>query len=401
MSPSIDPRSARSSALVDADTQFDFDLSEVLDQYPDAALRGAGGAVVAEVPVKPAPDVPANARPVTGAIAEEAALPAAPVVPVGDPWVVAPNAPAAPPKPAAVAAGEEVLPSRPAPFGAVVAATNAAARHAVPQVVPVVPPATTSAVPVVDGRVDLPTGGDGTSVSVPAGGAGAAVATAVDVRIDPAVARAVDPPPAVHSVFVTPPAGTPIVGAAAMAPTSGSAVPVRPAKARRRSGLFVALAGILALALIGSGVGLALATRDDDGAGDAAATTSPDQSVALPPADATKPADDAPAAPAPDATAVDAAALEQAADAVTTFLSLRGTDAERTVSSQVGRDEFTAAIAASGATSAQGAPECSVGDAAGTVACVLATDQGALTLTVGADPDDPASSGFEVIDATA
>jgi len=381
MSRSIDSRPVRSSALVDADTQFDLDLSDVFDQYPDGAVRGAGGDVVGGATAAPAP------------VAEEAAVPAAPVVPVGDPWVVAPAAQAAPAE------------RRATPFGEVVAVANAAARHPVPPVVPVAdPPATAFAAPVVDERDDPPTAAAGTSVFVPASVAGVALATAVDVPVDPAVARAVDPPTSVHSVFVTPPAGTPVVGPAVVAAPMPAAA-ARPPKARRRSGVFVALAGLLALALVGAGVGLALATRDDGGNG-AAAASAPGQSVALPPAETAKPADDDgadvqdDAAPAPAAPAVDAAALEQAAGAVTTFLSVRGTDAERAVSSQGGRDAFTAALAASGATSAQGAPECAAGDAA-TFACVLATDQGDLILTVGADPDDPASSGFEVIAATA
>ncbi len=403
MSRSIDSSSVRSSAIVDADTQFDLDLADVLDQFPDGAVRGAGGAAVGTTPVPAADEAPV----------------AVAVVPLGDPWVVARTAaPTAAPGPAPGGEPGGAAPAprrRPTPFGEVVAVANAAARHPVPPVTPVAdPPATAFVVPTgapADPAVDPPTAVDGAPMLPPTVVAAVPVAGAAGVATD-AMARAVDPPTSVHSVFVTPPAGTPVVGA-----SLPSAVVAGPAvgadrrtrrRARRRSRVVVALAGVLALALVGAGVGLAVATRDSGGGDEAAAAASPGQSVALPPADAAKPADDAAdaaddavPAPAPDAPAVDPADLQQAADTVTSFLSVRGTDAERAVSSQGGRDQVDAALAASGATSAQGAPECTAGDVTGTFACVLDTDGGPITFTVGPDADDPASSGFEVIGASA
>lgn len=380
MSRSIDSSSVRRSAIVDADTQFDLDLADVLDQYPDGAVRGAGGAGV-EAPTAPAAPAaaPADVAPFVG------------VVPLGDPWVVAPAADGAVARP------------RPTPFGEVVAVANAAAQRPAPPADPVAdPPATAVPVPTsLPAPVDRPTAVDEVPVPHPTVVAPVPVVGAADGAAG-ARARAVDPPTSVHSVFVTPPAGTPVVSssgpsAAAAAPAAGADRRTR-RRARRRSRVVVVLAGVLALALVGAGVGLAVATRDGGGADEAAA--SPGQAVALPPADAAKPDDDDAAAPAPEAPVVDPAEVQQAADTVTTFLSVRGTDAERAVSSRGGRDQLDAALAASGATSVQGAPQCAAGGAAGTFACVLDTDQGDLTLTVGADPDDPASSGFEVIAAT-
>lgn len=354
MSSSIDPRSARWSALVEADTQFDLDLADILDQYPDGAVRGAGGAVVAGAE-----------PPATGAAD-------------------------------ATDAGET---PRPTPFGAVVAAAAAAERFPAPSpgATPAVtdPPATAFAVPDAPNRND-------TSVDVPVPLGGAVAPTTVD----PGVESAVNPPTSVHSVFVTPPAGVPVVGPILPEPpapvAAGRSDRRNARRARRRSRTLLVLAGVLAVALVAAGIGLAVATRDG-GDGDEAAVAAPGQSVAAPPADATKPADDD--ATTDDASAdgavVDPAALEQAAGAVTTFLSVRGAEAERAVSSQGGRAELDAVLAATGATSVQGAPACSAAATAATFACVVDTDQGPITFTVGADADDPASSGFEVIGAAA
>lgn len=306
MSRSVDPRPVRSSALVDADTQFDLDLSDLLDQYPDGVIRGAGGEVV---PI-PAP----THRDET------------PAVPAG----------------------------------------------------------------VTDVHVNVATPPSGIALTT----------------VDPAVAAAVNPSTSVHPVFVTPPAGTPVVGppiVPASAAIAARSAPDRRSRrrARRRTRTMTVLAGVLAVALVAAGVGLAFATRDGD-RGDAAAT-SPGGAVALPPADAQKPADDTdPGAVADESgTADDAIAVDRAADAVTTFLSVRGTEAERAVSSQAGRAELDGVLTALGATSAQGAPACTAAPAAGTFACVLDTDRGPVTFTVGPDVDDPASSGFEVIGAAA
>lgn len=373
MSRSIDPRPVRSSALVDADTEFDLDLSDLLDQYPDGVIRGAGGAVV---------PIPASTHrdetPVVTA-REVAPAPAA-IVPLGDPWVVAPR-PSSPRTDPADADPAQDRRGSATPFGAVVAAAAAAERHPVPTAAATVeaePPAVVVPVP----GVEAPT------------------------TVDPAVASAVNPPTSVHPVFVTPPAGTPVVGPPIV--PSAPAPAARPGpdrrsrrRARRRTRTVAVLAGVLAVALVAGGVGLAFATRD--GGGGDAAVTSPGGAVALPPADAQKPADDAdPGAVADEPGAADdAIAVEQAADAVTTFLSVRGTDAERAVSSQGGRVELDGVLAVLGATSAQGAPACTAGPAAGTFACVLDTDRGPITFTVGPDVDDPASSGFEVIGAAA
>lgn len=415
MSRSTDHAAARLSALVDADTQFDLDLSDLLDQFPDGAARGAGGAVV---PI-PAPTHRDETPAVT---AREVAPAAVAIVPLGDPWVVAPR-PSSPRTDPAVADPSQDRRGSATPFGAVVAAAAAAERHPVPPAaapVEVEPPAVAVAVagaPVAAGRTAVDTAvpvagvaATGPAPAVPAG------VTDVDLAlptpgiapttVDPAVAAAVNPPTSVHPVFVTPPAGTPVVGppiVPASPPGTALSGPDRRSRrrARRRTLTVTVLAGVLAVALVAGGVGLAFATRD--GGGGDAAVTSPGGAVALPPPEAQKPADDAdPGAVADEpGTGDDAIALARAADAVTTFLSVRGTEAERAVSSQAGRAELDGVLTALGATSAQGAPACTAVPAGGTFACVLDTDRGPVTFTVGPDADDPASSGFEVIGAAA
>ena len=331
------------------DTQFDLDLSEHLDQFPDRPAPASASDEPAEAVTEPDDLVG--------------------VVPVGDPWGVPPAADRIP----------EVEPE-PAPV-AVVAAVE--------------PPLYATTVEDIPVPWEPSVGGTATSTA--------------------AVARAVDPPTSVHSVFaVTPPQGTPVVAPAPVPPAGRVAVGRAPKAARRRRLGVAVLAVVLAAGLVAGGAGLAIATNGGGGEGDAGVAASPGQSVTLPPAgaEADKPEDDVAAPAAGDDAAPDdvvvppvvepgAEGATQASEAVQTFLAVRGTEAERAVSSQGGRDELDAAIAAVGPAVPSGDPACSVGATAGTFACVLDTDQGPITFTVGPDVDDPQTSGFEVIGATA
>ena len=344
-----------SSPIAFDDTQFDLDLSDHLDQFPDG-------------PVAP---------------------PAAPfvaVVPVGDPWGV--------PADAAVTA-EPVDQPEPEPVvdvdaGAEILDESVHADEPVPGVAAAVPadPTAFAATTVEDVPVPwAPTEG-GTSTYAAA------------------LARAVDPPTSVHSVFaVTPPQGMPAVAVPPVPPAPPAAAVGAPKAARRRCRGVAVLAAVLALGLVAGGAGLAIATNEGGDDGGVAAADAPGQSVALPPAgaEADKP-DDAPDDAAAPGDAVvppvaDADGVAQATEAVQTFLAVRGTDDERAVSSQGGRGELDAAIAAIGRAVSQGDPACSAGADAGTFVCVLDTDQGPITFTVGPDADDPQTSGFEVIGA--
>ncbi|MBL8775054.1 MAG: hypothetical protein JNK12_03945 [Acidimicrobiales bacterium] len=352
------------------DTQFDLDLSDHLDQFPD-------------------PVVPSDHDRGAGDLAADVVLG---VALVRDPW----GMPAAD-------GGDQVL-DAPALTVTEAATEDVAVTDADPA------PAVAVAEPVVTTAAAAEPAAATTVEDVPVPWVPAEGGTAT---YPAAVARAVDPPTSVHSVFaVTPPQGTPVV----VLPPLPPAPPSRGASsraARRRRRVVAVLGAVLAAGLVAGGAGLAIATNDD-GEGDVFEAASPGDTVALPPAgaQADKPDDDevvpvVPAAPdAPDAAdevpaAGDAADLERAADAVTAFLAVRGTDDERAVSSQGGRGELDAAIAAIGRAVPQGDPACSVGAAAGTFGCVLDTDQGPITFTVGPDADDPQTSGFEVIGATA
>ncbi len=230
-------------------------------------------------------------------------------------------------------------------------------------------------------------------------------------------------------VFFTPPTGIPVAARPATAEAGLAVAPVvGPAagpsrrerrRTRRRTRLVVLAVGMVwAVALVGV---VAYAVGRDEGDRSAAppAAASPDPAPAAgdatvddaAPDDATDDdaTDDATAADggadgavAGDATAdvggVDAAASSDAQQAVRSYIATRGTDAERAFSSQGGRDELDAVIADLGRAVPQGDATCTaVGVASFT--CVQDTDQGAITFTVGPDPDDPATSGFEVVGA--
>lgn len=234
----------------------------------------------------------------------------------------------------------------------------------------------------------------------------------------------VDPvaPVAPVDVFFTPPTGVPVAEWPATAEAGRAAAPpvgpvVGPAagpsrrerrRTRRRTRLVVLALGVVwAVALVGV-VAYAVGRDEGDRSAVPPAAASPDPA---PTADDTT-ADDTTAddgaadgAVAGDATAddggVDAAAAGGASDAqqaVRSYIATRGTDAERAFSSQGGRDELDAVIADLGRAVPQGDATCTaVGVASFT--CVQDTDQGAITFTVGPDPDDPATSGFEVVGA--
>ena len=329
-----------SSPIAFDDTQFDLDLSDHLDQFSDgpevAPAAGGHGDLV---------DDQRGVDDFDG------------VVPVGDPWGV----------PADEAVPADPVPEpEPEPVAAVEAPADAATVEDVS--VPWVPEGGNAAAVVgwVEAPADAATVEDVPVPWVPAEGGTATWAAAV--------ARAVDPPTQVHSAFaVTPPQGTPAVVAAG---------------------------------LVAGGAGLAIATNGGGDNGEVAVADAPGQSLALPPAgaEADRPdhasaPDDADVPPVADADA-HADGVAPATEAVQTFLTVRGTDAERAVSSQGGRDELDAAVATIGRAVPQGDPTCSAGVDAGTFTCVLDTDQGPITFTVGPDTDDPQTSGFEVIGAT-
>ena len=359
-----------SSPIAFDDTQFDLDLSDHLDQFSDgpevAPAAGGHGDLV---------DDQRGVDDFDG------------VVPVGDPWGV----------PADEAVPADPVPEpEPEPVAAVEAPADAATVEDVS--VPWVPEGGNAAAVVgwVEAPADAATVEDVPVPWVPAEGGTATWAAAV--------ARAVDPPTQVHSVFaVTPPQGTPAVVVPAVPP----APPVdAPQAARRRRRGVAVLAAVVAAGLVAGGAGLAIATNGGGDDGEVAVADAPGQSLALPPAgaEADKPddaPDDAVVPPVADADeAAHADGVAPATEAVQTFLAVRGTDAERAVSSQGGRAELDAAVATIGRAVPQGAPACSAGVDAGTFTCVLDTDQGPITFTVGPDTDDPQTSGFEVIGAT-
>lgn len=231
-------------------------------------------------------------------------------------------------------------------------------------------------------------------------------------------------PVAPVDVFFTPPAGLPVApvaeGLTTAAPSLAAARTVGPVdgpsaagpsrrerrRTRRRTRLVVLAVGAAwAVALVGV-VAYVVAREDGDttaatpAAASVADSTAPDN--ATPPAPA--PSDD-PAAAADDDAADDAAVGGAAAgdatdaqQAVRSYIATRGTEAERAFSSQGGRDELDAVIADLGPAVPQGDATCTaVGVASFT--CVQDTDQGPITFTVGPDPDDPATSGLEVVGA--
>ncbi len=227
-------------------------------------------------------------------------------------------------------------------------------------------------------------------------------------------------------VFFTPPAGLPVVewpttavpglADAPPVPAGGLSAVGRSRRERRQSRrrtrlMVVAVGAAWAVALVGV---VAYVVARDDGdpsatpapAAAAPAGTVPDAATAPDPA----PSDGDPATDAGDAVdggAVDGGAVDggaaagatgDAQQAVRSYIATRGTDAERAFSSQGGRDELDAVIADLGRAVPQGEATCTaVGVASFT--CVQDTDQGAITFTVGPDPDDPDTSGFEVVGA--
>lgn len=230
-------------------------------------------------------------------------------------------------------------------------------------------------------------------------------------------------PVAPVDVFFTPPAGLPVVewptapapglADAPPMPAGGPSAVGRSRRERRRSRrrtrlMVVAVGAAWAVALVGV---VAYVVARDDGdpsatptpAAAAPAGTVPDAATAPDPA----PSDDDLATGAGDVVdggAVDggaaAGATGDAQQAVRSYIATRGTDAERAFSSQGGRDELDAVIADLGRAVPQGEATCTaVGVASFT--CVQDTDQGAITFTVGPDPDDPDTSGFEVVGAQA
>ena len=319
-----------SSPIAFDDTQFDLDLSEHLDQFPDPTVPSTEDRDPAD----------AVDDPVVG------------VVPVGDPWGV----------PADADVGADV-----------VGVSSVADAPTAVEDLPVSYPEAES----VDASAEAPAFAATTVEDVPVPWVPAVGGTAT---LAEAHTGAVDPPTSVHSVFaVTPPQGTPVVAVPPAPPVPPVAAPRRaPRSPRRRRGAIAVLAVLLAAGLVAGGAGLAVATSDGEEDRAGAVAASPGETVTLPPAgaDADKPEDD-PAAPAagddaaPDDAEVppvadadadaDAEGVAQASEAVQTFLAVRGTDAERAVSSQGGRDELDATIASIGRAVPEGDPACSPG----------------------------------------